>query len=57
MSRKNYRLLIDRKTSAKVLGISLRSLDLLLSRGVLRGIRIGRRRLIPRWELEEFVRR
>jgi excisionase family DNA binding protein len=49
-------LVLDRKESAEVLRISLRSLDYLLERGELRATRIGGRVLISWSELNRFVR-
>jgi len=53
----NTKLLIDKKTSAGMLSISLRSLENLIARGELKVRAIGRRRLIERRELERFARR
>lgn len=53
----NEKILLDRKEAASLLSISLRTLDSLLARGELKTRRIGRRRLIPRQELEQFARR
>jgi excisionase family DNA binding protein len=50
------RLLYDRKSAAKMLSISLRSLAYLLSRGEIRFRRVGSRTLIPRSELLRFAR-
>jgi excisionase family DNA binding protein len=50
------RLLYDRKSAAKMLSISLRSLAYLLSRGESRFRRVGSRTLIPRSELLRFAR-
>ena len=50
------RLLYDRKTAAKMLSISLRSLAYLLSRGDIRFRRIGSKTLIPHGELVRFAR-
>jgi excisionase family DNA binding protein len=49
------RLLINRKDAATSLSISLRRLDQLLVEGRLRSMKIGRRRLIARCELERFA--
>ena len=49
--------LVDRKTTTVILGgISLRMLDYLVSTGELRPIRIGRRVLFRRKDLEVFAR-
>lgn len=50
------RLLYDRKTAAKMLSISVRSLAYLLARGEIRFRRIGRKTLIPHSELVRFAR-
>jgi excisionase family DNA binding protein len=50
------RLLYDRKTAARMLSISLRSLAYLLSRGEIRFRRIGSKTLIPHAELVRFAR-
>lgn len=50
------RLLYDRKTAAKMLSISLRSLAYLLSRGEIHFRRIGAKTLIPHSELVSFAR-
>ena len=50
------RLLYDRKTAAKMLSISLRSLAYLLSRGDIHFRRVGSKTLIPRSELVRFAR-
>lgn len=49
------RLLYDRKTAARMLSISLRSLAYLLSRGEIRFRRIGTKTLIPHAELVRFA--
>ena len=51
------KILVDRRTAAAALSISLRSLDILISTKQLVSRRVGRRRLIPRVELEKFARR
>jgi excisionase family DNA binding protein len=51
------KLLLTRQESAAMLSISLRTLDTLLARKDLVTRRVGRRRLIPRSELERFARR
>ncbi len=50
------RLLYDRRTAARMLSISIRSLAYLLSRGEIRFRRIGSKTLIPRAELLRFAR-
>ena len=49
------RLLYDRKTAARMLSISLRSLAYPLSRGEIRFRRIGSKTLIPHAELARFA--
>ena len=51
------RLLLSKRESAVALGISLRTLEILISVKELKSVRVGRRRLIPRGELERFARR
>ena len=50
-------LLVSRREAAQALGISLRLLNYLVSRGELPARRIGRRVCIARSELEKFARR
>ena len=50
-------LLISRREAAQALGIPLRLLDYLVSRGELLARRIGRRVCIARSELEKFAKR
>jgi len=50
------RLLYDRKTAARMLSISVRSVAYLLSRGQIRFRRIGSKTLIPHAELVRFAR-
>ncbi|RRA49004.1 helix-turn-helix domain-containing protein [Acidipila sp. EB88] len=50
------RLLYDRKEAARVLSISVRSLDYLVSNLEIRTKRIGRRLLIPQTELLRFIK-
>lgn len=50
-------LLSPKREAARVLGISVRTLETLIALGELKSVRVGRRRLIPRAELERFVRR
>jgi excisionase family DNA binding protein len=49
-------LLVSRRSAARALGISVRSLDYLVQAGRLRTRKIGRRVLIPLRVLEEFAR-
>ena len=49
------RILVGKKTAARLLSISVRSIDNLLARKELTACRIGRRVLIPRRELERFA--
>ena len=53
----NELILISKRDSAKMLSISLRSLDYLIASKQLTARRIGKRVLIPRRALEEFARR
>jgi excisionase family DNA binding protein len=46
---------IGREQAAEALDLSLRGIDYLISRGKLRAIRVGRRVLIPRTEIERFA--
>ena len=48
-------LAFSRREAADALGISLRMLDYLLADGKIRGRRLGRRVLIPRAEVEQFL--
>lgn len=50
-------VLCSRKDAARLLGISVRLLDLLVSRGKLRPCRLGSRVLIRRREIEDFAKR
>jgi excisionase family DNA binding protein len=50
-------LLVNPRAAARILGIGRDYLYGLLRSGELRSIRVGRKRLIPRFELEDFVRR
>ena len=49
-------ILVGKKTAARLLSISERSVDNLLARRELTAIRIGRRVLLRRRELERFAR-
>jgi len=46
-----------RREAADALRVSLRTIDYLLAQGKMRGRRIGRRIVIPRVEIEKFLRR
>ena len=46
---------MGRAQAAEALDLSLRGIDYLIARGKLRAIRVGRRVLIPRTELERFA--
>jgi excisionase family DNA binding protein len=46
---------IGRAQAAEALNLSLRGIDYLIARGQLRAIRVGRRVLIPRAEIERFA--
>jgi excisionase family DNA binding protein len=50
-------LLIGKKDAARVLGVSLRTVENLIAQKELETRRIGRRRLIPRKSLEKLARR
>ncbi len=50
------KVLITLQEAAAALGLSLRGVDYLLAQGRLATRKIGRRRLIPRTELERFAR-
>jgi excisionase family DNA binding protein len=51
------KLAVNRFEAARLLSISLRTLDSLLARGELRGRRIGRRIIFPIEDLERFLRK
>ena len=51
------KILVTRQEAAVLLSVSLRTLDTLLARSELVTRRVGRRRLIPRTELERFAKR
>lgn len=51
------RLLYGKREAASVLGLSLRTVDLLIAAKELKSIRVGRRRMISGKELERFVGR
>jgi excisionase family DNA binding protein len=51
------RLAVNRFEAARLLSISLRTLDSLLARGELRARRVGRRVVFPVEELQRFLRR
>jgi excisionase family DNA binding protein len=48
---------MDKKSAAKLLGISVRKLDYLIIAGELRVVRIGRRVLLPYRKLVQFATR
>lgn len=50
-------LLENRNDAAKLLKISLRKLEYLIAEKKLKTVRIGKRVLVPRRVLEEFVRK
>lgn len=50
-------LLVDRRTATRILGLSLRTLDYLISSGELKPRRIGRRVLLEYRSLQAFARR
>jgi excisionase family DNA binding protein len=51
------KLAVNRFEAARLLSISLRTLDSLLARGELRGRRVGRRIVFPIEELQRFLRK
>jgi excisionase family DNA binding protein len=51
------KLLLSRKESSALTGLSLRTIANLIASRELRSIRVGRRRLVPRSELTRFVQR
>jgi excisionase family DNA binding protein len=51
------KLLFSKKEAAELLGISLRTVENLITRKELTSRRIGRRRMIPASTLAQFVRR
>ncbi len=51
------KILLSRKEFSTLTGLSLRTTANLLASDDLRSIRIGRRRLISRTELERFIKR
>lgn len=51
------RLLVSKREASTALGISVRTLESLLSFKELKSIRVGRRRMIPTIELDRFIRR
>lgn len=50
-------ILLSRRDAAVALGLSLRTIDYLISRGELRARAIGRRKMVARVELERFATR
>jgi excisionase family DNA binding protein len=53
----NDKLAVNRFEAARLLSISLRTVDSLLARGELRGRRVGRRIVFPIEELQRFLRK
>jgi excisionase family DNA binding protein len=51
------KLLLSRKESSALTGLSLRTIANLIASRELRSIRVGRRRLVPRSELTRFMQR
>ena len=51
------RILLDRKSAAAAISLSVRGLDYLIATGKIRVRRLGKRVLVPREELERFARR
>jgi len=56
LDEQSNNLLESRQNAARLLGISLRKLELLIAERTLKTVRIGRRVLVPRRVLEDFVR-
>ncbi len=52
----NDRMLYSRKEAAETLSVSVRTLQSLIRGGRIRAKRVGRRTLIPKSELEKFVK-
>jgi excisionase family DNA binding protein len=52
----SHRVLLTKKEAAIALGISVRTLELLIAVQELKSIRIGRRRMVAVAELERFSR-
>jgi excisionase family DNA binding protein len=50
-------LLLKREFAAMRLGISLRTLDMLISTRQLKSVKIGKRRLITEASIQDFIRR
>ena len=50
------KILHSRKETAEILSISLRLVDYLIAAGVLPSRQVGRRRLVPRFAIEQFAR-
>ena len=53
----NARLLHEKPAAADLLSISPRTLDRLISEGLIETVTIGRRRYVPQECLEDYVRR
>lgn len=51
------RLLWNKREAAASLGISVRTIELLIAARELKSVRVGTRRMIPVRELERFARR
>ena len=54
--QQEQRLLESRKRGAEMLSVSIRKIDEMLARGVIRGVKIGRRTLIPYSELARLAK-
>ena len=52
----NERLTMSVEEAARVLGIGRSSCYEAVARGEIRSVRVGRRRLIPRWVIDEMLR-
>ena len=57
MTLLSKKVLLSRKEFSALTGVSLRTTAQLIASGDVRSITVGRRRLIPRVELEKFSRR
>ena len=52
----NDKILLSRKDAAEAISVSLRKLDYLVANAVLKAIKLGKRTLIPRAELEKLAK-
>jgi len=51
------KLLFSKREAASALGLSVRTLEMLIAVREVKSIRVGRRRMVPCAELEKFIRR